>query len=144
MFYRVSILARSVHSVPEKCCGVEVQGLYLTLLLTCTANTHRLLHLAVCHLHHLLNKDSNRQLPLTCFVTSCGTVVCEMVTKDLVAQTINNDIFLNLNFILISSEDFLCFSNHRVCCSSLLGPFLFFSDRSHTWKAVLSGTQYFV
>lgn len=62
VFYGISILAKSVHSIPEKCCGVGVQGLYLTLPLICTANAHKLLHLPMCQLHHLLNKD-NSHLP---------------------------------------------------------------------------------
>lgn len=40
-----------------------VQCLYLSLSLTCIANAHTLLHLAVRQLQHLLNKDNNRHLP---------------------------------------------------------------------------------
>lgn len=115
-----------MHSVPEKCRGVGVQGPYLTLPLACTADSHKLLHLAACH--RLPNKDTTHAFPVTHLETSCGREVCQTVTKDLLVQTINNDFLLNLSFIFISFEVcFLCFSN-TLCCSSLFGHFLFSSS----------------
>lgn len=81
---------------------------------------------------------------MTCFVTSSGITVCQMVTKDMVVWTINNDFFLNVSFIFIPFED--CFPLFLKLYSMLqfpfwAFPFLFLSHRSDMLKAVLSGTQ---